>query len=65
MNQCVAEMVIDWMANTDFQPAASINGLSIAPKPEKESKSYNDLTKEAIKISSFIRSASIHLRTYS
>jgi ATP-dependent DNA helicase PIF1 len=53
MNQCVAEMVIGWMANTDFQPATSINGLieyaaKYCSKPGKESKSYSDLTKEVI-----------------
>jgi hypothetical protein len=43
------------MANIDFQPATSINGLMIeyaakyCSKPEKESKSYTDLTKEVIK----------------
>ena len=54
MNQCVAKMVISWMANTDFQPATSIKGLvehavKYCSKPEKESKFYNDLTKEVIK----------------
>jgi hypothetical protein len=40
--------------HTDFQPATSINGLieyaaKYCSKPEKESKSYSDLSKEVIK----------------
>jgi hypothetical protein len=32
MNQCVAELVISWMANTDFQPATSISTIRIPRK---------------------------------